>query len=142
MSISKGKIFSFAIITLGGGLLQLWILCFMKFQSEHMLNPSQILGDGALYFFSTSLAFSSFVTLSSFAPIKFGGIHFNCTLLLVMPLTFWSVVDYVSILSKSTKELYPFSNHLTPQICCVIAALVYAFYVCLVTGLFEESQDV
>lgn len=134
----SGRILSFGLLTVGGGLLQLWVLYLMAIATGTAPTLGELLGDGGLYFFATSLSFSSFVSLSSSTPIKFGTNHFNVTILLVGPVTLLAVVMYISVLSGAVgQQASPFSNHILSQLGCTFASLVYGLYVGVVTGFFE-----
>ena len=141
-SLNFGKLLSFLIFTFGAGLLQLWILLLLLYLKGNPPSAAELLGDGGLYFFSTSLAFSSFVALTNHASIKFGDLHFNVTAIMLFPIIIIAIVAYVSVLSdKIGIAAAPFSNHLLSQFSCLILASIYGFYVATVTGVFKRSQN-
>ena len=138
-SISQGKVLSFIFFTFGAGLLQLWILFLVLYFSGKNPTISNLLGDGGLYFFSTALAFSSFVGLISHVPLKFGDLSLNITLLVIGPITLIATISYVSSLfSNIGTQVAPFANQLMPQITCFLLASAYAFYVSTITGVFKK----
>lgn len=138
-SISTGKVLSFIFFTFGAGLLQLWILFLVLYFSGRNPTLSNLLGDGGLYFFSTALAFSSFVALISHTPLKFGDGNLNITLFVIGPITLIAAISYVSSLfSNIGTQAAPFANQLLPQLACFLLASTYAFYVSTITGVFRK----
>ncbi|MGP8048983.1 MAG: hypothetical protein ACLPYB_00095 [Desulfobaccales bacterium] len=130
-----GRLLSLILITVGGGLLQLWVLVLIIVNTGGKLNIGSLLGDGGLFFFATTLAFHSFLILIDHEPLRIGSSNLNITLLLVGPVMVTSMVTYASVLSIALgKIILPFSNHLAPQIICSLCALTYAFYVGTVTS--------
>jgi len=81
------------------------------------------------------------MSLAARFPIEFGTRHFNVTAIIVGPVCFVSVVTYATVLGNSPAHdsSDPFSEFLLYQLCCVFAALVYAFYVATSTRFFEVS---
>ena len=137
-----GRVLSFFIITIGGGLLQLWVLSLILMTNQSPIRIGDLLGDGGLFFFATSLAFTSFVSLSSKMSIVFGTGQFNVTLVIVAPITLLAVVVYSTVLSGSLgQKAAPFADHVTAQIACAFAAVIYAFYVCTAIGFFKEKAN-
>ena len=138
---TPGKVIGFLALTVGGGLLQLWVLSITLMSTGKTVKISEVLGDGGLFFFSTSLACTSFLSLIDKNSLEFGSVNFNITLVILTPVSLYAVVSYSSVLSASSgRGAYPFGGHTKPQIICAIAALVYAFYVCTVTGFFHEND--
>ena len=137
--IDKGKIISFVLFTFGAGLLQMWILFFALYFSDKNPTLEALLGDGGLYFFSTALVYSSLVSLISHTSFRFGDLHLNITIIAVSPVTLIAIVAYVSVLFSNIGNLAsPFSNHIFPQLSCLLLAMAYAFYVATITGVFKK----
>jgi uncharacterized membrane protein len=135
------KLLTFIIFTFFGGLLQLWVLFLVLVFLGKPPSAGALLGDGGLYFFSTSLALSSLASLWQKKPLKYDDtttiISIGCvgiTLLL-------AVVAYVSVLSSGLGRVTsPFSTttHITSQLSCAVLASVYAMYVTRQIGLWED----
>jgi len=136
-----GKILSFLVLTVSGGLLQLWVLALMMYAHHEEIYLGSLLGDGGLFFFSTSLVCTSFLLLANQREMILGSADFNVTIILGGSLTLTSVVYYSSVLSGTVGRVTaPFSSHLGVMICCAIIAVVYAFYVAVVTKFFRSQQ--
>lgn len=136
---SFGRVYSFVLLNIAGGLLQLWVVALMLFVKGSGVTVAQLLGDGGLFFFATSLAYSSVFSLTNKYPMTTGTRDFNITLTLVGCVTLLALIVYVSVLSSTPQSgSPPLSGTVFHQIACVTAALVYAFYVSVRTGLFKE----
>lgn len=135
MNFSTGKVLTFVLATLFGGLLQLWILwLILAVALNKSVGAGELLGDGGLFFFSTSVTASSFLLLIDQHPLKAGTSDFNVTLLLVGTVGVSAVVVYAAVMSANFGTSNPFREYLGPQLACAIAAFVYAFYVAVRTG--------
>ena len=136
-----GRVVSFALLTLGGGLAQLWVfyVILATQSSSGSIDYGVLLGDGGLFFFSTSLVFTSMNTLLGNRSLRFGSLDMIGTIL-VCAMMFSAVLLYTSVLAQAPSHSSPpFSGYLLEQIVCSITAVAYAFYVCTVTGFFFET---
>ncbi|HHC6517486.1 hypothetical protein [Vibrio parahaemolyticus] len=138
VNFAFGKLLSFILVTFGIGLLQIWILLIALVLTNKPISVHEILGDGGLYFFSTVLALSSFITLTSHkADLSYGSTGFNISLIVLGLVTVIAIVAYVSVLTDKIGTPSPFSAQIASQIMCVCLASSYAFYVSTVTGVFK-----
>jgi hypothetical protein len=143
--ISCGRILYFLLLTLGGGLLQLWTLALIFYATDKPLGVSNLLGDGGLFFFSTSLACTSFRLLHNYRELRFGSADSILSIILAGSLTFISVVCYTTVLSPILsgavkRPAILFANHLYTQVGCATAAITYALYVASVTKVFRREK--
>jgi hypothetical protein len=130
------KLLSFLGINFGIGLLQSWVLMLVKKGSPGATDISVIFSDGGLYFFSTSLAASSFYSLASAPGSKLdpGTTNFNFSLFLGGTTVVLALVGYTLAIARTK----PFDQDL--QAVCLLCAAVYAFYVAVVTNMFEPTS--
>jgi hypothetical protein len=140
-----GKFITFLLLTIFGGLLQLWVLwitLFTKAVEENISGPTfaQLIGDGVLFFFATSLVFSSFLTLVDSRSLKLGSADLNLSLVVIALVLLLATVTYVSVLTsaKAEQNNLPFETHWLQQVICAFAAVAYACYVGTVTGFFRD----
>ena len=139
-AVRANKLFAFIFFTFGCGLLQAWTLMLVKALPENgSFQPMVIFNDGGLYFFSTSLVFSSFLTLRSApgADFSLGSHQSTMGFLLIGPTVLLAVVNYVYVLSQTPALTEPFATQRAYQLACVFCASVYAIYVAVVTGMFK-----
>lgn len=141
--MSLGRILSFIIMLLFGGLLQLWVVMIILLNVKGIeLTIGMLLKDGGLFFFSTSLAYNSFFVLVDKYDLKLGSAHFNISVSLVGLITIIAVVVYSlaqnNILSLGTPALSE-NNYVYSQISCTVASFTYAFYVASETGLLIKK---
>jgi len=80
--LNHGRLISFFILVVLLGSLQLWVLMIVLKALDQPIELKRLLGDGGLFFFSTSLAIGSAVTLWDQKSTPFGGEDFLITLLL------------------------------------------------------------
>lgn len=136
-----GRLMTFAMGVVGGGLLQLWVLIIILNVKNGSIEVAQLLGDGGLFFFSTSLAVGSAISLFDKRVPKIGSHYFNVTVIVCGGILFFAVTYYVSVLSDDgLKEDRPFAEYMLLQIGCSIAAVAYWFYMGICTGLFTKEE--
>ena len=134
-----GKLITFALANIAGGLVQLWVLVLVLLAKGQAPSIPVLLGDGGLFFFATSLTFSSFLALAEKYNLKTGTWDLNMTIGLGGSVALAAVVFYSVVLSQGTAAPTPLSGHVLPQISCAAAALVYTFYVSVRVGYFSGS---
>lgn len=137
-----GRLLSFTILVLFGGLLQIWALLFILNLKEYRINVGEVLGDGGLFFFTTSLIIGSAITLYEYNPIKLGSIDFNISLIVFIIIFLPALFRYVVVLSGGgLTDSNPFSGFVFDQIAFASAAFGYWFFTGLRTGLFVEKRS-
>jgi hypothetical protein len=130
-----GKLLTFFVVTIVGGLLQVWVLwLILAVGLNKPVGLAALLGDGGLFFFSTSITVSSFLLLIDRHSLKVGTADLNVTLVLAGAAALSAVVMYTSVMSANFGSANPFKDLLFPQIACATAAFTYAFYVAVRTG--------
>lgn len=137
------KFVVFVLLTFGGGLLQAWVLILLKAMPPNgHLNPMLLFTDGGLYFFSTSLVFSSGLSLISAPGAKFsmGTVNLTMTVVSLSVTGLLAVVGYVNVMSQSPIPPDPFIGQWAFQFACAFCASVYALYVAVVTGLLKGKS--
>lgn len=136
-----GRIFSFLLTIIGGSLLQLWVLMLILKATNNPVTTGQLLGDGGLFFFASSLAVGSAISLIDNCKIVFGNIDFIMTLLICFGLIIIVVAYYASILTNvGFDEPDPFANNIRLQIGCAFCAIAYWFYSGVRIGLFTKKD--
>lgn len=137
-----GRFLSFALSIVVGGLLQLWVLLIALNAIGHVIDFSELLGDGGLFFFATSLSVGSAISLFDHRPIKVGSTDFNVILICCVGVLVMVVVYYAAVLSgDGMSAAKPFRNHALFQIACALTAMGYWFYAGHRTGLFVKKED-
>ena len=137
-----GRLISFTIFVLFGGLLQIWVLLLILNLKEYRINVGEVLGDGGLFFFTTSLIIGSAITLHDHNPIKLGSIDFNISLIAFIIIFLPALFCYVVVLSDGgLTDPNPFSSLVFHQIAYASAAFGYWFFTGLRTGLFVEKSS-
>ena len=133
---SPGKLFLFVISNLVVGLLQVWVLylALATIGKEH--NLPVLLGDGGLFFFSTSLIVNSTLVLLAQAPGKLSTVDIVFIVLTIAGSLIGSIVVYAVVLTTRLGTVAPFHDHIGAQLSCACAALVFAFFVGVRTGYF------
>lgn len=135
-----GRLLAFTVGIIGGSLLQLWILLIVLATNNHAIDIKQILGDGGLFFFSTSLCVASALNLFDYQPTTVGKLDFNMTLLICGGIFILTVVYYTSVLSGSKEQIpNPFSDYCLLQVGCALTSIGYWFFTGLRTGLFIDK---
>jgi hypothetical protein len=140
--MSIGRFLSYFILVIIGGLIQFWVLLLVFKMQGQEIKIELLLKDGSLFFFSTSLAYSSLYTLIVKHPLKLGGAPLNISLLAIGIISVTSLVVYATINNhKIQTYLFPIDSFqvIQSQVFVVIASLVYSLYVATVTGLFAKE---
>lgn len=133
--LCPGKLLTFLFVTVIIGLLQVWALwLILVFGLGKPVEVGELLGDGGLFFFSTSVTVTSFLVLINRYSLRAGKVDLNVTLYLAGSTAFSAVAVYTSVMSASFGTANPFKEQLMPQLACAGAALIYAFYVAVRTG--------
>lgn len=141
-SAHLGRIVSFGLIAIGGSLLQIWILLLALSAINRPVTSGVIFGQGGLFFFATSMVFTSLAALLASGPVRFGTADFNITLLIVGPITLLVAVVYSSVLSGPMgTDANPFEAHRSAQLACAFAAVAYAFFVAQKTEIFRRGGN-
>lgn len=134
------RILFLLIFTLFFGLIQLWVVSLILFYHPTKSFPGFeiLLGDGSLYFFSTSLVFSNLFSLLIGKNFKLNETHWIISIILIGVVLFNSLVAYITIFSTNIGTPSPFKNYLLSQIFTVIFAISYTIYTSTCTGLFKR----
>lgn len=139
-----GRLISFALGILGGGLLQIWVLLLMLNATGQTIQIKEILGNGGLFFFATTLCVGSILSLFDFRPIIVGNRDFNISVICCGVVILVAVTNYAAVLSDGGFTVTnPFSDNVATQIGCTLIAIVYWYYSGNRTGLFvKKDKDV
>ena len=148
--IDLNKVLTLFLFTVIGGLFHILILGIMllllneenwAFKIEQF---NQIMKSGGLFFFSTSVLFSSFFSLLTHYDFRLIPKHLNFTLIMCAALVPVTIISYVFILADNFGVIQPdFFQDISiyPQIACSLIALVYAFFVASVTGILRKAEN-
>ncbi len=139
-SFSPGKLITFVLATILGGLLQLWVLWLILASVSQPPSYGDLLGDGGLFFFATSLFATSLLTLVDQYSLRPGSADFNITLVSVLSVIVPAVAVYASVLTSNLGNPSPFSGHVASQLSCASAAFAYAGYVAVRTGQLHKKR--
>jgi len=139
-----GRFFAFFGGVFVGGLLQLWILVMILLAIGHPVSIAEILGDGGLFFFATSLVVNSWLSLADYEPMIVGKKDFNITFLCFFGVVIPVIAYYTAILSNGgLDQIRPFGDFVPLQISCLVGAIAYWIYSGIRTGLFvKKSYDI
>jgi hypothetical protein len=136
-----GRLITFTLAVIGGGLMQLWVLLLVLKANGHPLLLKDLLGDGGLFFFATSLAVGSSISLFDSHKLVIGNADCNITLIVCGGVVLLAVIYYASTLSSSSPRVAaPFAKHIGLQLGCCCAAVVYWYYTGVRTGLFTKKD--
>lgn len=138
--LSVGQLITFLLATLIGGLAQLWCLYFVLLALDRPFKFGQLLGDGGLFFFATSLGVSSYLTLSGKRRVRPGSSDFNISFVAAFAIGVPAVTTYSSVLTANLGAVSPFESHVLPQICVAFASLSYSIYVGVRTGVLSIQE--
>ena len=143
--MSWARVISFVVLTIIGSLLQIWVVCLiLAMRGNPSIEFAKLFADGNLFFFATSLVYGSWFSLFS-SPRGYAAqaASFAITLLCVGIVTLLSLVAYSTSAYEAIRGNplpFPAENYLAAQIVCAIISVVYAFYVCVVTGMFSYTE--
>lgn len=135
-SISPGKVILFTTSTAVGGLVQVWLLCVVLMAQGKVHTPSVLLGDGGLFFFTTSLTAASALILFEQLPSKPTAWDLTFTLA-IAGVCFAASAYYITVFTAHSDSLAPFHDHVRPQMSCAISAFAYAMFASARTGYFR-----
>ncbi len=140
-----GRIISFFFGIIVCGLLQVWVVIIVLLSSGKPVDFQNVIGNGGLFFFSTSLVVGSALNLFDKNPIKLGTVDFNMTMMLCGMVLFLAVSFYMAVLfGIESQNAKPFSGskiHLLTQILCALCAISYWCFVCVRRGMFNRDKD-
>jgi len=133
-----GRLFSFIALIVFGGLLQFWVVWIILTVTSGV-DPiiKDLVKDGGLLFFSTSLSYSSLFSLLLKRNIEMGSLDLNITIFLVGSVTIVSLVVYSSLIPPSLKSGNAVYIPLLPQISCTFASVSYSLYVAYISDFFK-----
>ncbi|MBF0283407.1 MAG: hypothetical protein HQL51_03015 [Magnetococcales bacterium] len=138
---STKKLFLFMFVMVGVALLQIWVIMLVYYVNNKEILLEQIIKDGSLFFFSTSLVYSS---LFSRVPSKVRN-HDVPILdwIIVGGVTFLVLVSYgsefaTSLAEKRSAEFV--GQYYKIQIACTFMSIYYAMHVQNKIGAFYERN--
>jgi hypothetical protein len=142
--LNYSRILIFFILVIVLGLLQLWVLIAVLKALEQPIEVKRLLGDGGLFFFSTSLAIGSALTLwDQKSTNKNDEELLLWTIIFPGSIFFLTVAWTVAIMAKDgLTAQYPFqkSDSIILQIACTLAAITYWFITGLATDMFKRKR--
>ncbi len=138
-----GRFLSFLFILIAFGPIQLWILLLvLNTTSRGTITIGTILGDGGLFFYATTVAVGSAISLFDKKQFKIGSSDFNVTLICCIAPLIVIVIYYSSILTQTGLSTpRPFNACIFQQLGCTLMALIYWLYVGTRTGLFVKEEN-
>jgi hypothetical protein len=135
-NFSPAKLALFVFANIAGGLLQVWVLYVALASLGRAHSVAVLLGDGGLFFFSTSLTVNGILLLLSESINKLSSWDVTITGLAIIGSLVSSIVVYIAVLVGTGLSASPFRDHVPAQLVCASVALAYAFYVGARTGYF------
>ncbi|MBF0379861.1 MAG: hypothetical protein HQL69_02520 [Magnetococcales bacterium] len=139
MNISKVTLYLFFVFILG--LAQSWALMIVLWYKSHPVSLDYLLKDGGIFFFSTSLVYTSFFSL--FDRLKLQTIDKLISSAAITIVSFLSVIGYSIEISESLILNIPYEfigRYGTGQIVCICVAGIYGFYSAAKLGVFRNSR--
>jgi hypothetical protein len=138
--VSIGKVALFSTSTIIGGLVQVWLLYVVLYALGRDHSLPILLGDGGLFFFTTSLTATSALVLFEKIPGKPSPWDLLFTVLIIATCAGASVYYMTIFTGVAHLELtgLPFKTHVRPQLTCAFAAFAYAFFALGRTGYFSR----
>lgn len=122
----KNKFTVYVFITVIFGLLQVWLACCILFLSKVNFSIVDIIKDGGLFFFSSSLTVSSFINHRKIFPsVKSDEIIWSFSF--VFFIIIFCAVGYATALKIVDKNFIFETNerHNWLQLCCALFAIFY-----------------
>jgi hypothetical protein len=141
-----GKLVLFSFITFGLGLVQAWIAMLLVTINSGEFRPAKIFVDGGLFFFSASLASSSYLSLKATPDLDTSyGSQSNVMSIMLLGATYlMALVGYLSQATnvKGVDVVPSYSGTILTmmQVACVSCATVYAFYAATVSGMLSGDK--
>lgn len=139
-SVSGEKVAMFFLATVVIGVFQLWVIVLVLLAMKKTPDIDVLLGDGGLFFFTTSLLATSGLKLFEKQATDRRDIICSVVVGLVVfvpAIVFYSVVMAMHFNHPSV-EGSPFAGMVWPQFGCGFVAVAYAVYVAVRTGMFRE----
>ena len=138
--VSLGKVTLFSTSMIVGGLVQVWLLYIVLCAQGRDHSLPILLGDGGLFFFTTSLTATSALVLFENIPGKPNSWDLVFTILIVATCVAASVYYMTVFTASANPELagLPFKSHVRPQLTCAFCAFAYAFFASGRTGYFSR----
>lgn len=150
--MNASRLALFVVLVIVFGLLQLWILPLIVILLGRPLDLLEILADGSLLFFATSLSYASFFTILG-SPDKYSANRPPLTISVFVVFLISAIavstytIAYVSQHS-GTASSFSFSllTYVVIQIVCAIVAVCYSIYAAAITKAFvppiEYAQNI
>jgi len=136
-----GRLLTFSLVVIGGGLLQLWLLVFILSIKGILPSWGQVLGDGGVFFFATSVSMGSAVSLYDRVRFRLGNADCNISILACLGTLLCAVTVYTAELSDAGLEPgRPFAKYIATQLGCMILSIAYWLYSGVRTGLFTHKD--
>jgi len=136
-TFNSGKLALFTASTAVGGLAQVWLLYVALLARHKEHNLPALLGDGGLFFFTTSLTATSALMLFERLPRRPTSWDLTWTLV-VLGVCLCAVVYYTAVLLDNLKVVAPFHDHVSAQLACALMAFLYALFAAARTGYFRK----
>ena len=140
--MSLGRILSFIVLIVLLGLVQLWALLLIVNLTGINIEFSQLVEDGSLFFFSTTLAYASFFAVVT-SPYKYG---IDDPPFYLGPSALHVLAAKIAVPSQTPPDSahpsgyqYSASRYMHLQLFCAVSAVAYAFYVSKKTDVFLGS---
>jgi hypothetical protein len=138
------RLLIFFILVIVLGLLQLWVLLVVLKALDQPVELKRLIGDGGLFFFSTSLAIGSAITLwDQKSTNKHDDELILLTIILPGGIFFLTIAWTVAIMTKDGLSVqYPFqrTDSIFLQLACTLAAITYWFVTGLATDMFKRKR--
>ena len=135
--MSFTRFISFLLIVIIFGLFQVWISVIDNWN----FDINRALGNGGLFFFSTSLVVSSSIELHDEKGLKIGNRDFLFGLITGVPVFAISLVTYTRGISDELIKAQTFIETPQQQSVVVLLSIVYWIYVGFRTGKFKQKRE-
>ncbi len=134
------RLITFLLVLVGGGLLQIWVILGVVLYQGDSITLSEILADGGLLFFSSSLISASAIHLFDHQKPDAGSIDTLFSIVTIGLVFIITIVFYTaSLASGEFAGARSFSDHINTQLACVGMAISYWIFCGFRTGLFVKK---
>jgi len=127
--MNKTKFTTFILVIFGLGLAQFWIVTLIFWYKELGITTSLYFGEGNLFFFSTSLVYSSAYLL--YKNNRSYGRDRNYTIIAVSLVSALAIIGYTSEMVTATEQVRSplfLGRYGIGQIACFLLAAIFSIY--------------
>jgi hypothetical protein len=137
LNFSASKFALFVTSTVVGGLAQVWFLYVALLAIGKAHDLSALLGDGGLFFFTTSLTASSALIFFEHRP-KIDNEWDLLLTFIACVASAGAIAYFIAIIVTHLGSAAPFRDHAVPQVAFAVTSFTYSLFVAARTGYFRR----